>query len=686
MNKNYAVFMTGSNEQHKTINKLKYNRPGRLLLLLFTITYLFSSAQPAITSFSPVSGPVGTTVTINGTNFNTTPASNIVFFGATMASVSAASATSLTVTVPVGATYQYISVTNLSSNLTAYSVQPFTVTLGCGSISFAPKVDFATATQPFGVAIGDVDGDSKSDLAVTNIVSNSVSVYRNTAVAGTISFAAKVDFTTGTNPYGDAISDIDGDGKPEILTVNAASNTVSVFRNTCTPGTISFAAKIDFSTGTLPYIVAVGDLDRDGKPDIAIPNNGVGINTVSVLRNTSSPGTISFAAKVDYGTGTYPRFATIGDIDGDGKPDLIVGNQTAATVSIFRNTSVSGAISFAAKVDFASGANTFGIAVIGDVDGDGKPDMVVANGGATTVSVYRNTSVAGTLSFAAKVDFATGATPYSVSLGDLDGDGLPDVLVSDLTGTALSAYRNTSTPGTVSLAAKVDYTTGSLPAIAAVGDLDGDGKPDLAVANETSNSVSTFLNQCVTLPLELVSFTGENQEGNVVLKWITGSETNNEYFVVERSEDGNDFEKLGKVKGSGSSTVAREYSYTDPYPFTEKTYYRLKQVDYDGNYTYSNVVTVTVDELNNLRINIYPNPASTFLNCELYSKEQGMVNIEVKDVFGNTVTEKQIKTAHGSNKQKLDIDFLVQGIYFLKINLSGQSANVEQTQIKFIKQ
>jgi hypothetical protein len=172
-------------------------------------------------------------------------------------------------------------------------------------------------------------------------------------------------------------------------------------------------------------------LDGDGKPDLAVTNQNSA--SVSVLRNTStsgSLGTSSFAAKVDFATGTRPLSVAIGDLDGDGKPDLAVANQNSASVSVLRNTSTSGSLgtsSFAAKVDFATGSFPSSV-VLGDLDGDGKPDLAVANPGSDNVSVLRNTSISGSIvagSFAAKVDFTTGTVPLSVAIGDLDGDGKP---------------------------------------------------------------------------------------------------------------------------------------------------------------------------------------------------------------------------------------------------------------------
>ncbi len=469
------------------------------LLLLFivcalAISHLFAQT-PTITSFSPTNGPIGTSVTIVGTNFDTTPANNIVFIGATQAIVTAGTTTSLTVTVPVGATYQPITV--LSNGLLAYSSLSFLTTFAAGgaidATSFAPKVDFTTGTNPYSVSIGDLDGDGKADLAVANRNDNTVSVFRNTGSAGSISYAAKVDFISGLFPSSVSIGDVDGDGKGDLVVANNTSNTVSVFRNTGSVGSISYAAKVDFTTGSGPFSVSIGDLDEDGKADLAVVNR---ISyTVSVFRNTGNVGNISYAAKVDFVTGIAPSSVSIGDLDGDGKADMAVTNQgSSSTVSVFRNTGSVGSISFATKVDFTTGSGAYSVS-IGDLDGDGKADLAVVNFISNTVSVILNTGTVGSISYAAKVDFATGGNPNSVSIGDLDGDGKPDLAVASPGGSDIvSVFRNMGSVGSISYAAKVDFTTGTGSGSVSVGDLDGDGKADLMVTNFNSNTVSVFRN------------------------------------------------------------------------------------------------------------------------------------------------------------------------------------------------
>ena len=383
--------------------------------------------------------------------------------------------------------------------------------------SFAPKVDFVTGTTPWHVTVADIDGDGKPDLVVPNSASNNVSVLRNTSTSGSIvagSFAAKVDFIAGAGPVSSVVADLDGDGKPDLALGNNTGNSISVFRNTSTSGIIdasSFAAKVDFATETVTRQVIIADMDGDGKKDLIVTS----ANVVSIFRNISTVGTIntgSFAAKVDFVTGTQPTGVVATDVDGDGKPEMIVVNYTSNTVSVFRNTSTAGSItagSFAAKVDFTTGTNPIHLGVQ-DLDGDGKPDLAVVNNNSSNVSIFRNTSSIGTITFATAVNFSIGLVSGGIAIKDLDADNKPDLSITNAVSNTVSVLRNTSTSGIIdagSFAAKVDFVTGANPFFVAAADIDGDGNADLTVVNFTDNNVSVYRNTRVTtgIRFELVN-------------------------------------------------------------------------------------------------------------------------------------------------------------------------------------
>jgi len=220
---------------------------------------------------------------------------------------------------------------------------------------------------------------------------------------------------------------------------------------------------------------------------------------VAVGGSITSAATSSFAAKQDFATSANPRSVTTGDLNGDGKLDLASANLNSNSVSVLLNTTVPGAASpnFTARQDFVTGAGPVSVAA-GDLNGDGKLDLVVANFNANNVSVLLNTTTPGatTPSFADKQDVATSEGPIYVTTGDLNGDGKLDLVVVDLLSNTLSVLLNTTAPGAAapSFAAKQDFATGDGPLAVAVGDLNGDGKLDLAVANFNFGNVSILLN------------------------------------------------------------------------------------------------------------------------------------------------------------------------------------------------
>ncbi len=658
----------------------------KTITVFFLLVTVKVTAQPTISSFTPASGIVGTSVTITGTNFNTTAVNNMVYFGAVKATVTAGTTTSLTVTAPVGTTYKPISVLDNVTHLTGYSSKPFIITFtnpfgtGIPANFYKPKVDFTTNVLPYSVALSDVDGDGKADLVVAT-QNNIVSVLRNTSTPGNIiasSFAAKVDLIPGNVPYSVATGDVDGDGKPDIVVANQSGLSVSVLRNTSALGAISTDVKVDFTTNSSPVSVAMADLDGDGKPELVVANSGN--STVSVLRNTCPVGSISFAAKVDFTSGFTPYFVAVGDVDGDGKPDLVTANQNGDNISVLRNTSTSGSISFAAKVDFPVGNVPRSVA-IGDIDGDGKPDLVVSNYNSNSVSVLRNTSTSGSISADAKVDFTTGKSPYSVAIGDLDGDGKPDIVTAN-NGTpySMSVLRNTSTSGNISAAAKVDFTTGTAPASAAVGDVDGDGIPEIEIVNSGSISVSVFQIDLSVTPVTLTDIKAYQQNEGVKIEWTAQQEMNIDRYEIERSQDGQKFIKLGSVQAKGNSGALIKYSLFDPNPFSQVSFYRIKTIE-AGQITYSRILKVNISNNSAHIITISPNPVIGNIVSVQVNLPKGNYFISLTNKLGQQVVTKMMHHEGGAATEGIEFpNAVTPGIYQLR--LSGVGINITSQLIK----
>ncbi len=187
--------------------------------------------------------------------------------------------------------------------------------------------------------------------------------------------------------------------------------------------------------------------------------------------------------------------------------------------------------------------------------------------------------------------------------------------------------------------------------------------------NITSFSPFGVRSSGAILPVELLYFYGEQVSEGVQLDWQTASEINNSHFDVEWSTNGVDFERIGTVNGAGTTTDVRPDSYRDydflhPNPAIGENYYRLKQVDLDGEYEYTNVILITIDKLNTtsaINVKIFPNPTTDYFNVEASNSLGEM--IRVFNVKGQIV--KQIN--HQASITNIPVSELAGGTYFVKI-------------------
>ena len=299
------------------------------------------------------------------------------------------------------------------------------------------------------VAVGDINGDGKPDLAfANNFASASVLLNTTTTSAATPSFAARVDFLTGDQSV--VVGNLNGDGKPDLALANYVAGAASVLLNTTATGasTPTFATSVDFATGGHAVAIAAGDFNGDGKLDLAVANYSA--NLVSVLLNTTATGasTPSFAPHINLSV-TSPTWVAVGDLDGDGKLDLAAAEQSNNSVQVFVNKTAIGAStpSFGPSRGFSTGGGLNSVA-IGDLNGDGKPDIVA--GGSSNASVLLNATPSGgsALGFANHVDFAVAGRARSVAIGDINGDGKPDLAVAvDSPSPALTTLLSTTPAG-----------------------------------------------------------------------------------------------------------------------------------------------------------------------------------------------------------------------------------------------
>lgn len=441
-----------------------------------------ATAQPAITSLSATSGGYGTPLTITGTGFASSPWGNEVSIGAVKAAVFSGDATHITVLVPNGATHGPVMVRNMGNGLSAAS-----------SAAFLPTYD------------------------------NSLHV------PGTINFKQFFDLPTGMDAEQTLIHDMDNDGKADILVLDNNRTTLSIFWNEHTGGPLtatSFTSPtvINMRTHVTGLNFIVRDMNGDGRPDIVI--RSASFWNWQYVDIVSNDGGRSFAAPVAvYSRRSSLTDIAIDDIDGNGKPDIIASFSSVLLIdtvlsmsykglTVLPNISTAGTLTFATAFDITTSAESPSGVTTGDLDMDGKIDLVLTDGysGSEKALVFRNVSSIGTLdvsSFAPPVTFPIGEGASTPVIVDWNGDGKPEIAANFTSPAKVAFLPNTSTPGSItgsSFGAPVIKYMSTYPGRLSTGDLDGDGKPDFASAEGLPYDVTVVRNQSVPGVFDWTSF------------------------------------------------------------------------------------------------------------------------------------------------------------------------------------
>ncbi|MFN3918360.1 MAG: T9SS type A sorting domain-containing protein [Flavobacteriales bacterium] len=186
---------------------------------------------------------------------------------------------------------------------------------------------------------------------------------------------------------------------------------------------------------------------------------------------------------------------------------------------------------------------------------------------------------------------------------------------------------------------------------------------------------------CILLPIELLDFSGRANKYYNELSWITASEQNNDFFIIERSTDGIEFREIGKVKGAGSSSSVRLYNYTDRIPKAGTNYYRLVQTDFDGTTTRSKIIVLENKIAHHFEVlSAYPNPANELFTIELSAAGASAITVQVREMSGRNIMELAHTISDGANRIEIPVNQLAKGMYIVTL-LNKESGKTEMVKL-----
>ena len=573
---------------------------------------LLSEAQ-TITSFTPNSGPVGTSVLITGTGL--TNVKSVLLNGQAL-KITNASLGTVTVTIPVAAsTGKLVLTVGTTTGGTSATVSgsQFGVTRSTSGLTFSQQTtkgasfsNIKVATSASGFystpVVADLTGKGRADLLIGNGNGNIEYWQQNTLNGDTYTKVGNLKLTSNTgtdikvtNFAKPTVADIDGDGLLDLLVGTGTSRRIARFEQTAA--------------------------------------NATSFNQVANLQ----------AAGADLQTGdNYPR-PTIADLDGNGKLDLLVGDLSGVikryeastlngtTFTALGNVQVDGAD---LKVDGTSKPLLF------DLDGNGLLDFIVGSQAGAVTRYEQTARYAATFTSRGNL-LAAGATPVNMgtagnneggyaapTITDLDGDGRLDLLVGNANGTI---YR-------------------------------------FEQAQQAALAVSP-------LPVKLTSFGTQNASAGALLNWATASELNSASFEVQRSLDGASFATVGSVAAAGTSATPRSYQYLDAAAPAGTSYYRLRQVDLDGTVAYSPVVVLARPAAGSAAAKplAFPVPFTDALSVALPGADAPQAaTVALLTLDGRTVYSRTL--ALSAAPQALDgLPTLAPGIYVLRTTTAAGS-------------
>jgi len=500
------------------MNKFK----NRVITILFLLSFII--AQPTIDLIEPAFGEIGSTITISGENFSSNSIENIVFLSGLKSNILTATENELMISVPYGAYYTPISL--YTNGLYATSSQRFNVTFNATEELTVAHLSNQLDNPYLGakykdIKIADLNGDEIPEIVTSEAGSGSSAYLAIFTTSfdddGMISIDDRLEINFGTGvysmPHDIAIGDLNGDGLLDIVASEYGDITDDfeahscIFINSSENQNFSFESPIIIDGDGYEGYAQVQDINGDGKLDIVTSRTHH--HQMGIYLNTTENDNVSFANKIIieddniYGwiyVDTRPAFA---DLNGDGMIDMVTTANTTdrRDVYIYSNISTEENIDFNLELIVQSGGEhadwptdydwSAYSPALADIDGDGKLDIIVANGtcigcSPSGISILRNTSTDSELGFEYEYSdfyqYQSNSLPVGIDVSDLNGDGKPDLLTNDWMG-GISIMVNSSTEGDIALEEQMELGIGSFPLSIATADLNMDSSPEIIVSN-----------------------------------------------------------------------------------------------------------------------------------------------------------------------------------------------------------
>ncbi len=501
-----------------------------------------------------------------------------------------------------------------------------------------------------------------------------------------------------------AIGDLDGDGKLDIAAIDIDDSVIHIYRNTSSNGNIRFdyqSIEVAAFTKGMSQI-KIGDIDGDGKLDIVV--SYYYNNCVSIFRNTGSNDSISFANSEDLFAISYSLDIEIGDINGDGKQDIAVGNIDANILSLFINKSFQGCFYFEQRFDIVVDTNMYTNVIsfkIGDLNEDGKQDISFLSdvNNKAQLSILENIGSADTVYFASKLCLVTNVPTYyfnsSIHIYDINGDGKLDLLFNEYL-----AFTNISKNGKIEFAAPVSLGTGhGGTADFVIGDLDGDNRPEMADVDGSNDHILISQN-VIYSNANLINLT--TSRGALYPWFSSGYLYPTKYYLKV-----NDSAKFIKVtpylfdtsaqaqlrinSGTYNTILSGQESSELIFDKRDTNLIEIMITTIDStNKVYSIAVTrgqeSAVEETNSTTfsyLKFKPNPFNNQIELNYVSETKSEMKLLVTDAMGREILNKTLSSALGENTFSLvEMNTLKAGVYFAYL----QSDDSYSKAIKLIKE